>query len=774
MSQIPYRGNLSASIFPMTIAKSGRSVINPGADQNFDKRVDPGAAPGSVGIPQIMYCENTLPTPEGYQSVGLKTTGTIDATSGINVLETIRMATEVDETTVTPDVDDLDEGDDLTSWIVSPNDTSGADYRSVTQDATDGNPSPSYLFVYDRNEHLPAFIYKNYNIQDTDSLTLTFDCKIGTDPGTMQAFCKFLNTSTGVGLMLGIVGETSKIVLYSTLGWSVVFGGLTVLAESPITGFTPDIWYTTTITMVKNPDLTWTIQISVEESATSTEVATLVYGMNYTPGGYIGFINETANDSGGPRYSTWYDNIHVQAAAPDVSYTSVTGITNIDVAFRANNTIKWSPGNIDGFDNNNGTLPPGFESPLSQEDLSWTLTKGQCFVCIKNADDSTHIYNVTYDDLGPTLEFTEVTATIAASLGPAFNINNVVGITGSYNYLILLTPDSVIWSSTLSLTDFAPSLVSGAGSERVGNLKGDICFAKEHVAGFFLYTNGNVVFSTYTGNARYPWKFREVANSSGYTYPQQVVGDTNSDLQYGIANSRIVQAIQPQTADLIAQEATNFFERSTSWDTYNPGGDGFEVVSENITYSLLPANEKYRIWLALDRYIILGYYTTETGGQTYFRAAIVFDILQKRYGKINISFNQVLISEHSFYFVHFNGPKQKVIFDINDPDIETISRLLLGKFCLVRDHMIQIQGIVLESGNNAATNELPSYTLQLLPSLNGKTFLAPVIPYVDLTRSTGIQMVYKTRTTAQNFCFLVQGSYDLVGVEMTAVDAGRR
>lgn len=73
MAQIPYRANLSAAIFPMTLARAGRSVIVPQADQNFDRRVDPQGEQKSAGIPQIIYGENILPTADGYQSVGYET-----------------------------------------------------------------------------------------------------------------------------------------------------------------------------------------------------------------------------------------------------------------------------------------------------------------------------------------------------------------------------------------------------------------------------------------------------------------------------------------------------------------------------------------------------------------------------------------------------------------------------------------------------------------------------------------------------------------------------
>ena len=71
MAQQSYRANLSAAIFPMALSRAGRSVVIPGIDQNYDRRVDPTGEQKTPGIPQAIYLENVVPTPEGYQSVGL-------------------------------------------------------------------------------------------------------------------------------------------------------------------------------------------------------------------------------------------------------------------------------------------------------------------------------------------------------------------------------------------------------------------------------------------------------------------------------------------------------------------------------------------------------------------------------------------------------------------------------------------------------------------------------------------------------------------------------
>lgn len=73
MGQIAYRANLSAATYPMTIADGGRTVIMPGPDNNYDRRVDPQGEQKDAGIPQALYLENVMPTARGYQSVGYLT-----------------------------------------------------------------------------------------------------------------------------------------------------------------------------------------------------------------------------------------------------------------------------------------------------------------------------------------------------------------------------------------------------------------------------------------------------------------------------------------------------------------------------------------------------------------------------------------------------------------------------------------------------------------------------------------------------------------------------
>lgn len=769
MAQIPYRANLSTAVFPMTIAKAGRTVINPGLDQNFDKRVDPGASYGSVGIPQVMYCENVLPTSEGYQSIGSTVTGTIDEGNVLTV-ETIRLAVEVDETSVVTDIDIEDEGDQMdilgSPWVTTEN-VGGAHSRFVYQDEDDGNPLPSYTLEYDENEALPAVMHRHVGTSVSTEFEYDFDFKVDAASAKYQVIARFMTSPTGVGPAL-ILNESPVVAISYGQYWRSL-GYTTLTSVIPAAPLTLNDWYHAHITMNRGEDLTWTITATITDS-TAAVYADLIWNGNTTAGDQIGFVAETSFDEPSGVMHTWVDNLHVVANVPDVDYTSVAGITNIDIAFYDDDTAKYSHGNVDNFENLDVQLPAGFESPLSPDKFSTASVRGSCYVCIINADDSTHIYRVTYDSGTTDLIFTEVTATISTSLGLAFNMDNIVGLSGSYNYLVLLTPDSVIWSSTTNTLDFAPSLVSGAGSERVGNLKGDINFAREHVAGLLLYTNGNVVSMLYTGNARYPWKFREVDSSAGYTYSQQVAGDTNSNDQYGLSNARTLQSVAPAGAQIIAAEASNFFERTSRWDNFDPATNVFTVRSATGSYNFLDPNQKYRVWYVLDRYILVAYEYVNSSDAEY-NNLLVFDTLLKRYGKIRQAFNTVLSNEYGFFLVDYlTRQKSKVILDTYAGTHAGV--LLLGKFAVQRDKFLTMDELNLESQDMDGSPA--SFDVFLYPTLNGNKFQAAVAATLDTVRTDDNLKSYNARCSGQNICVLVKGTFDLNTLEMRVHQDGDR
>lgn len=68
--RLPYRMNLSAKSFPFLTSQHGETVIQKGYDQTFERslvsRQDPDR---DIGIPQVYYIENALPSATGFFSV---------------------------------------------------------------------------------------------------------------------------------------------------------------------------------------------------------------------------------------------------------------------------------------------------------------------------------------------------------------------------------------------------------------------------------------------------------------------------------------------------------------------------------------------------------------------------------------------------------------------------------------------------------------------------------------------------------------------------------
>lgn len=72
MAKYRFRGILNAAQYPLLAGLQGRTIINPAIDPNVRT---PRGFSGTeesldVGVPQIVYCENVVPTAEGLQSVG--------------------------------------------------------------------------------------------------------------------------------------------------------------------------------------------------------------------------------------------------------------------------------------------------------------------------------------------------------------------------------------------------------------------------------------------------------------------------------------------------------------------------------------------------------------------------------------------------------------------------------------------------------------------------------------------------------------------------------
>lgn len=88
MGQITYRANLSAKSFPFISENFGRSVIVGQYDNNFVRQVVSAEDQDKdIGIPQLYYCHNVMPTASGIQSIGY--TNILPAVGGVTDFDKI-------------------------------------------------------------------------------------------------------------------------------------------------------------------------------------------------------------------------------------------------------------------------------------------------------------------------------------------------------------------------------------------------------------------------------------------------------------------------------------------------------------------------------------------------------------------------------------------------------------------------------------------------------------------------------------------------------------
>jgi hypothetical protein len=93
MADITYRANLKTATFPFLSELFGRSVIVKQQDQNYiGGLATKESLDSAIGVPQVYYCHNVVPTDSGYKSVGYReyTAPTFPSTADLNSVVTLR------------------------------------------------------------------------------------------------------------------------------------------------------------------------------------------------------------------------------------------------------------------------------------------------------------------------------------------------------------------------------------------------------------------------------------------------------------------------------------------------------------------------------------------------------------------------------------------------------------------------------------------------------------------------------------------------------------
>lgn len=374
-------------------------------------------------------------------------------------------------------------------------------------------------------------------------------------------------------------------------------------------------------------------------------------------------------------------------------------------------------------------------------------------VTVGTVNGVSYIY---YSKIGAFI-YNEATNSLDSVTLTGLTISSVLGVVATSGYLIAYTDQAIAWSSTIDPTDFVPSEVTGAGGGNVADLAGAILFATTNSLGLLIYSAGNVVAGTYTGNARFPFKFRELKDSKGGVSLDLVAYEANSDNQFVFSKAGL-QSITSQRAEIVLPEVTDFL-----------AGKRFEDFDEStLTFvrTDLTSTMRKKLKYVASRYLVISY------GISSFTHALIYDLGLKKLGKIKLAHTDVFeyidsqneVSKESIALVTADGAVSVVDFSTS---AAYSGVLVLGKLQATRNRLLTLLELELENIREEATLAVYSRA-----SYTGKA--ADLTTAGTLLQSAENFRKYAFRTTAVNHSLLFIGQFNLVTPQITYLVAGRR
>lgn len=380
--------------------------------------------------------------------------------------------------------------------------------------------------------------------------------------------------------------------------------------------------------------------------------------------------------------------------------------------------------------------------------------------------------------------FTQVSTTY-------INQEEIICITASNNYLVACSATTVYWSSLIDVLDFEPSFETGAANLIPQDIKAAIVAVHQMPGGFIIYTAKNAVSAVYSSNAKAPFIFKEISNSGGVTSPEHVTSDSTLGAQYAWTTGGL-QKLTSNTAEVLFPECTDFL-----------AGFVFEDFTTSLVKTTLTSPLSVKLSYISSRYLVISYGITQ-GNYTH---ALVYDTALKRWGKLKVThvdcflypypnligpltyddlagvsydeledttYDELEISQttsippkRGMAFLKSDGSVELAVFDYRE--FTDTSVLILGKYQLTRSSKTCLQEVALES-----PSENNSLSLQILPSIDGKTLGAAVTPAINNFKSSLKVRVYNKRVVAENYSLLITGSFELSCILMTVTKHATR
>lgn len=343
-------------------------------------------------------------------------------------------------------------------------------------------------------------------------------------------------------------------------------------------------------------------------------------------------------------------------------------------------------------------------------------------------------------------------------------ISNVLGIVSSVGYLICWTATGVAWSSTSDPLDLVPSDVTGAGAAQIQDAAGQIVWCQDTSYGFLLYTRGNVVQSTWSGNTNYPWNFRGIPGSGGIESGKSVSVESNG--QHYAYTSKGLQQVYHTGTKTILPYVTDFISGQTI-EKWNPTTRQIQVIN-------LPAQQQltHAVSFIADRYLLLSY---GLPSESFFSGAVVFDTVMNRMGKLNlphldcfewqdITAARIAQPRGAIAFAQPDGKISTVNFKLSDNSRYGV--MLLGKFQAARGYMSQMLTASMEVIESDAVFELDCQS-----TLDGKQVIRSLPGYQ--VSASPLHRVFNFSAWGKNHTLQASGAFNINSVVLSMQIDGR-
>lgn len=348
-----------------------------------------------------------------------------------------------------------------------------------------------------------------------------------------------------------------------------------------------------------------------------------------------------------------------------------------------------------------------------------------------------------------------LTLVILTSLVPA----NIYGVTASNGFMCAYTKTDLLISSSVDPTDFTPSLTTGAGGGPVQGTRAPITCVVPHSIGLMAYTKKNVVAGYYTGNATYPFTWKELVSSGGVGSINLIAYDGNSTDQYAYTTDGL-QIINASSANVVFPQITDYLAGS-EYESFDLPTCTFQITDLSVPL-------KKEVTTVSSRYLCISYGINELTD------IIIYDIALARFGKLKIKhtavFEYSLIDSNvietprrSIGIMQADGTIKLVVMSYNTTGSNGI--LVLGKYQYQRNEYLKMIDVSLENIKTTA-----NFSCQVLSSIDGKNTSKA---QTTLNYFSGTFRKYVCCTTGLNHSIVLNGSFHLTSLELNFVNAGK-